>query len=496
MARLASSGRRGADGGAARITRRGLLEGLGAAAATAALPQWLRAAAPAAPGSARKPNFVIIFTDDQGYQDLGCFGSPLIKTPNVDRMAAEGMKLTDFYVASPVCSPSRSALLTGCYPKRVGMHRGVLFPGSRTGLNPSEITIAELLKQQGYATCCIGKWHLGCLPEFLPTRQGFDSYLGVPYSNDMPTPTRDGGKGVVLLRDEKVLEHPTDLSTLTQRYTAEAVKFITANKDKPFFLYLPHTMPHTPLAVSGKFKGHNPQRGLYGDVIEEIDWSTGEILDAIRKLGLANDTLVIFTSDNGPWLIRGRDGGSALPLRNGKGTTYEGGVREPCVVWWPGKVPPGRTCGELAATIDLLPTLAKLAGTKAPSDRVIDGRDIWPLLSGQAGARSPHEAYYYYSSGGALEAVRSGNWKLRVTKPRPPRRPKGKNGAKAPAPPQRRPAPAETVELYDLAADIGEKDNVAAKHGDVVKRLRGMMEAFEAEVTTNARPVGTVTPPA
>jgi arylsulfatase A-like enzyme len=478
------------------MTRRDLLGRMGiAAAAATVLPSWLRAAAGAAAGG-RRPNIVLIFADDQGYQDLGCFGSPLIKTPNIDRLAEEGMKFTSFYVASPVCTPSRAALMTGCYPKRVGLHKGVLFPGHKTGLNPSEVTIAELLKEQGYATACVGKWHLGCLPELLPTRQGFDRYFGIPYSNDMPTAAKDGTKGAVLMRNEEVFEHPADLSTLTKRYTEEAVKFIAASKDKPFFLYLPHTMPHTPLAVSDKFKGHNPQRGLYGDVIEEIDWSVGEIVATLKKHALDKDTLVIYTSDNGPWLVKGDNGGCALPLRDGKGTTHEGGMREPCVMCWPGKIPAGKTCAELAATIDLLPTLARLAGAKPPADRVIDGRDIWPLMSDQDGAKTPHEAYFYYSSGGTLEAVRSGNWKLRIAKARtaakpPPGPARGKPAPAQVPPAQTRTQPAEDVELYDLAADIGEKNNLADKHPDVVQRLRKLMDDFDAEVTKNARPVGT-----
>ena len=451
------------DGTGPALTRRDFLRLAGsAAAATISLPTAL---AEAASGD-RPPNFVIIFTDDQGYQDLGCFGSPKIKTPNIDRMAAEGMKFTDFYVAAPVCTPSRAALMTGCYPKRVGLHRGVLFPRSKTGLNPDEITLAELLKNRGYATMCIGKWHLGHHPEFLPTRHGFDAYYGIPYSNDMPTPTPDGGKGVVLLRDEKVIEHPTNQATLTERYTAEAVKFITANKDRPFFLYLPHTMPHLPLHVSERFAGKSAA-GKYGDVIECIDWSTGQIVETIKRLGLEQNTIVVFTSDNGPWLSqkRGDNVGCALPLRDGKGTTYEGGMREPCVMWGPGRIPPGKVCSEMALSMDLYPTFAHLAGAEAPTDRVIDGKDIWALVSGRPGARSPHEAFFYYSSNGSLSAVRSGQWKLHL---------KAK------------------TELYDLSADVGEQTNVAAEHPDDVDRLTKMANQFDAQLKKDARPVGRV----
>ncbi|MFP6612191.1 MAG: sulfatase, partial [Pirellulales bacterium] len=301
-------------------------------------------------GNERLPNFVIIFTDDQGYQDIGCFGSPKIKTPNLDRMAGEGMKFTDFYSANAVCSASRAALLTGCYPPRVSIS-GVLFPRHKVGLHPDEITIADLLKQRGYATACIGKWHLGHKPEFLPTRQGFDSYYGIPYSNDMMIdPTMDLADGCVLrqgmtaerirqekpkrnwvplLRGAKVIEYPVDQSTLTKRYTDEAVQFIKTNRSKPFLLYLPHTMPHIPLFASPQFKGSSA-RGLYGDTIEEIDWSTGQILETIKSLGLDEQTLVIYTSDNGPWKLPNGRGGNAEPLRGYKFQTYEGGMRVPC----------------------------------------------------------------------------------------------------------------------------------------------------------------------
>ena len=448
-------------------TRRDFLKTVGLGAASLAVPGCApllsceskkgRQISPKA--SMDKPNFIIIFTDDQGYQDIGCFGSPLIRTPNLDRMAAEGMKFTDFYVAASVCSPSRAALLTGCYPPRVGVTR-VLFPRDNIGLHPDEITVADILKAQGYATACVGKWHLGHLPQFLPMRQGFDSYYGIPYSNDMRI-KRGDKSGPPLMRNEDIIEHPANQATLTLRYTTESIKFITENKDRPFFLYLPHTMPHVPLFVSEKFKGKS-KRGLYGDVIEEIDWSVGEILKTLKELGIDEKTLVLFTSDNGPWLSKRKAGGSALPLRSGKFTTYEGGMREPCIVWWPGRVPAGTECGEVCATIDLLPTFAKLAGGKAPSDRVIDGRDIWPLMAGKAGAKSPHEAFYYYK-GGKLEAARSGKWKLVLKK---------------------------TPELYDLDADISEKHNVADEHPEIVKRLTDMMEEFDRELKANTRPPG------
>ena len=464
----------------ARMDRRTFLRALGAGAAALASPRLARAADKAPAG--RKPNIILIFTDDQGYQDLGCFGSKTLKTPNIDRMAAEGTRFTDFYVASPVCTPSRSALMTGCYPKRVDLARGVLFPRSRKGLNPKEITLAELLKARGYATACVGKWHLGHLPEFLPTRQGFDSYFGIPYSNDMITNAPGARRGAILMRNEEIIEHATDQRGLTERYTAEALKFIEANapagsaEARPFFLYLPHSMPHVPLSVSKRFQGRS-KGGLYGDVIECIDWSVGEILKALKTHGLDENTLVFFTSDNGPWLVMGKRGGTALPLREGKGTTYEGGMRVPAVCRWPGKVPAGEVCRELCTTMDLLPTFARLAGTAAPADRAIDGKDIWPLLSGRPGAKTPHEAFLYYSRSGQLAAIRSGKWKLHLRESIYYRkRPKRKEPWK--------------IELYDLAADIGEKNNLADKHADVVARLKARAEAMDKEIAAHRRPAG------
>jgi len=418
----------------------------------------------------RPPNFVVIFIDDLGYQDLGCFGSPLISTPRVDRMAREGARFTSFY-AQPVCTPSRAALLTGCYPMRVGLP-SVLGANAKIGISDYEITLAQLLKSCGYATACIGKWHLGHHPQFLPTHHGFDSYFGLPYSNDMD---KNGAPPIPLMRGEKIIEQPANQDTLTQRYTQEAIKFIEANKDRPFFLYLPHTMVHVPLHVSERFRGFS-KRGLYGDAVEEIDWSTGEVFDTLKRLGLDDNTLVVFTSDNGPWLAQKQNGGCALPLRDGKATTYEGGVRVPCVMRWPGKIPAGAVCGEMVTEMDILPTFARLAHAAVPTDRIIDGKDIWPLMSGAKGAVTPRESLFIYRAN-RLEAVRSGRWKLILPQ----------DGAPA--------------ALYDLDTDVAETNNLADSHPKIVQRLSEMAEkcredlgdAITGRVGKNCRKPGKAT---
>ena len=445
------------------------------AASSAALMLGVKPAA--AEARTRPPNFVIILTDDQGYQDVGCFGSPDIRTPCLDRMADEGIKLTSFY-AAPVCTPSRARIMTGCYPPRVSLPN-VLNPSSTTGISDDEITIAQLLKERSYATGCIGKWHLGHQPKFLPTRHGFDSYYGIPYSNDMDRKEKQE-LAIPLMRNEKVIERPAVQETLTERYTDEAIAFIRRNRAKPFFLYLPHTFPHFPLHVSERFRGKS-KAGLYGDVIECLDWSTGQILDALKEEGLDGNTLVVFTSDNGPWLERKDQCGSALPLRAGKGTTYEGGVRVPCIARWPGRIPAGTSCAEMAANFDLYPTLAKLAGAKAPEDRIVDGRDIWGLLSGQPGAKTPHEALFYYR-GNALQAVRSGRWKL-ILEHQP-------QGSKQTTP----------LALYDLETDISETTDLSADYPKTVKRLLDMAEKCRDDIGDtvtgrtgrNCRPPGKV----
>lgn len=411
-------------------------------------------------GGGRPSNFVVIFADDLGYGDLGCFGAEKIKTPRLDQMAAEGIRLTDFYSTSPVCTPSRAGLLTGRYPIRSGMNQ-VLFPQSLTGIDASEITIGEALQGLGYTTACIGKWHLGHLPPFLPTRHGFDYFFGLPYSNDMYL-TKRGDPPLPLMRGEEIIEQPPDQDLLTQRYTEEAVEFVRRSKNRPFFLYVPHSMPHIPIHCSKAFEGKS-ESGKYGDVIEELDWSTGAILDEIKRQDLDELTLVIFTSDNGPWLAMGPNGGSAGPLREGKGTTFEGGVRVPCIARWPGHIAPGRVTHAPAITLDFLPTFVRFAGGNPPLDRIIDGRDIGELLCAE-GRRADEEFYFY--SGEELQAMRLGNWKLK--------RPfNGKVYGKLIE---------HTVLLFDLEKDPGETTNLAEQHPDIAERLERRMAAFETNL--------------
>ena len=363
-------------------------------------------AQPALAAETQPPNIVILFADDFGYGDLGCYGHPTIRTPHIDRMADEGMRFTQFYSAAPVCTPSRAALLTGRLPIRNGMchdRRRVLFSNSTGGLPEDEVTLAEALKTKGYRTACIGKWHLGHLPPYWPLRHGFDHYFGLPYSNDM--------KPLSLFRGDTDLENPVDQTTLTRRYTAEAVRFIRDSHgkthDRPFFLYLPYTMPHVPLFASSDFLGTSP-RGIYGDVIEEIDWSVGQILETLRDLGLAENTFVFFTSDNGPWLIKHQNGGSAGLLRGGKGSTWEGGMREPGIAWQPGRIPAGVVTQELGTTMDLFATSLAMAGVELPSDRTLDGVDLSPVLFGDG--PGPREQVVFYR-GTQLMAIRKGPWK-------------------------------------------------------------------------------------
>ncbi len=445
---------------------------------------------PLLPAAAAKPNVVLIFIDDMGYGDIGPFGSKLNRTPNLDRMASEGMKLTSFY-AAPVCSVSRAQVITGCYGQRVSLP-GVLSPGSAIGISAQEHTVAELMKAQGYATMCIGKWHLGDQPEFLPTRHGFDHYFGIPYSNDMLKPAKVNGKKVVpLVRDEKVQEllEEDDQDGITARYTDEAVKFITKNKAQPFFLYLPHNAVHTPIHPGAKFRGKSAN-GHFGDWVEEVDWSVGRILDTLRELKLTENTLVMFTSDNGPWLVQGKDSGVAGPLRGGKGTTWDGGVREPTLAWWPGKIAAGSVRDAIAGNIDFLPTFVKLGGGTVPADNQIDGQDIAPLLLGQT-KQSPHEAWYYYHNYD-LQAVRVGPWKLAIA-PQPERTGYNKGEPKIPA-------SLDRPRLYNLDTDIGEQHDVAEKNPEVVARIKALAVKMAAELGDGkagpaVRPAGRVENP-
>lgn len=427
---------------------------------------------------AATPNIVIIFTDDQGYADVGCFGAKGFSTPHLDRMAKEGRRFTNFHVGQAVCSASRAALLTGCYSNRIGIH-GALSPKARHGINENEMTIAELVKQRAYATGMVGKWHLGHLPQFLPTRNGFDEYFGLPYSNDMwpfhPEAKPGTYPPLPLIENETTVNTNvthTDQCQLTTWYTEHAVNFIEKNRTRPFLLYVAHSMPHVPLHVSDKFKRKSKQ-GLYGDVIMEIDWSVGQILATLKKHRLDNNTLVIFTSDNGPWLSYGNHAGSSGPFREGKGTSWEGGIRTPCIMRWPGKIPAGTVCTEPMMTIDILPTVARLTGTELPKHK-IDGLDVWPLIAGEPGAKNPHPAYFTYYEQNQLQAVWDGRWKLQL--PHSYRslagRPAGRDGIPAKYEQQK----VETAELYDLEKDKGETKNVATQHPEIVQRLAALAE--------------------
>ncbi len=436
----------------------------------------------------RSPNIVVIFMDDMGYADIGPFGAKNYATPNLDRMAKEGRIFTDFYVTQAVCSASRAGLLTGCYNVRVSI-LGALGPSAKHGIHADEVTLGEIAKQKGYATACYGKWHLGHLRPFLPMQNGFDDYFGLPYSNDM-WPYHPGVLHLSMeerlkrwphlpLIDKNDVVNPQvtgeDQEQLTTQYTEHAVEFIEKNKDQPFFLYVPHSMVHVPLYVSEKFQGKSGA-GLFGDVMMEVDWSVGQILDAIRKHNLQDNTLVIFTSDNGPWLNYGEHAGSALPLREGKGTMFEGGCREPTLMWWPGKIPAGTECRTPAMTIDILPTVAHLINAELP-DHPIDGKNIWPLMTGESN-ESPQEAYYFYY-GKQLQAIRSGKWKLHF--PHPYRTLAGRPGGKGGIPVNYSQAKIE-LSLFDLENDVSETTNIAEQHPDVVERLSRLAEVMREEL--------------
>jgi arylsulfatase A-like enzyme len=438
-------------------------------------------------GSPSRPNVILIFADDQGYGDLSCFGSTKIKTPNIDRIAQEGRKFTSFMVASPVCTPSRAALLTGCYPKRVGMHQHVLFPASKKGLNPNEFTMGDHFKSLGYATACFGKWHLGHHKEVLPTSNGFDTYYGIPYSNDMNHPDNKGkpkggadGMDILwadpestltkwktpLFEDEEIVELPVDQRTITRRCTQKSIDFMKANKNSPFFIYIPHSMPHIPLYVPDEVRDPDP-KNAYFNTIEHIDSEVGRILKTLDELKLTEKTYVIYTTDNGPWLSFRHHGGSAGPLRDGKGTTFEGGQRVPCVMRGPG-IPAGTECGDLMGTIDLLPTFASITGQALPKGRKVDGVDATNLLTGKGSP--PRSEFVHYTSRGEVEGIRQGNWKLLIKKKR----------GKA--------AGTEDVLLFDLKKDLGEKNNLASQKPKIVEKLKSRMLLVDNEISQNARP--------
>ncbi|NOX98011.1 MAG: sulfatase [Nitrospirae bacterium] len=428
-----------------------------------------------------KPNVILINCDDLGYGDLGCYGSKVNKTPVLDKMAADGVRFTDFYMASPVCSPSRGAMMTGCYPPRISFGsfegRGVLYPGQAVGLNPKEETIAKLLKKADYKTKLIGKWHCGDQKEFLPTRHGFDSYYGLPYSNDMGRQHEDDiYPPLPLLRDEEVIQEQPDQSSLTERYVEEAVRFIRDNKDGPFFLYFAHMYVHLPLYVPDWFL-RETKNGPYGAAVECIDWVADVMLHELKMLGLDEKTLVVFTSDNGS-RARG-EGGSNEPLRGTKGTTWEGGQRVPCIMRWPAKIPAGKVCKELVTAMDFYPTFASLADVRLPEDKIIDGKDILPLMLNRTGEKSPHEAFFYYMKND-IEAVRNGKWKLHIRKNRN-----------------------EVKELYNLEADIGESNNVYYEFPEVVKDLTAKIGLCREDIGDeaigmegkNIRPIGRIANP-
>lgn len=436
----------------------------------------------AAADTPRLPNLVMVYADDLGWGDLGCYGSTTNRTPHLDGLAKQGLRCTSFYSAQPVCSASRMALLTGCYANRVGIH-GALGPQARQGIHADEMTLAEVSRQKGYATAAIGKWHLGHHREFLPLQHGFDSYFGLPYSNDMwpyhPEAKPGSYPKLPLFRNNEIVDDDVtadDQRQLTRRYTEEAVTFIQSHHERPFCLYLAHSMPHVPLFAGEKFQG--TQAGTYADVLSEIDWSVGEILRTLDELKLEQNTLVIFASDNGPWLSYGNHGGSSGPWREGKGTVFEGGVRVPFLARWPGKIPAGAVQNEMAMTLDLLPTWAGVIGAELPAQR-IDGRDILPLLLGTPGAKTPHEAYYFYYHVNELQALRSGPWKLHF--PHTARSMQGQDPGVDGVPGKYKPLPVP-LSLYNLETDPGETQSVVESQPEVLAKLLQLAESAREDL--------------
>lgn len=414
----------------------------------------------------KNPNVIIIFADDLGYGDLGCYGNPTIRTPNLDLMAQEGMKFTQFYVPSPVCSPSRSALLTGCYPKRVSLHKHVLFPNYDYGINKDEVLLSEMLKKKGYKTAIYGKWHLGHQKEFLPLQHGFDEYYGIPFSNDMSRKEQvEAGNFeykyfLPLISGNDTIELDPDQSQFTRNFTVKAVDFIKSNSKNNFFVYLPHPMPHIPIYASDDFQ--NSKRGDYGNTIEEIDWSVGMILEALKEEEIADNTLVIFTSDNGPWLKYKTRGGSAGPLRDGKGTTWEGGMREPCIFWWPGNIEANSISTSLVTSMDIFPTIASIVDYDLSSQKAVDGINILDHLL--TGNELSERFFYYYSAQGKIEGIRKGPWKLLKRQ--------------------------EDLYLFNLEEDISEKFNLAEKYPGIVEELSKQLFEFDQLMEEQMRPYG------
>jgi arylsulfatase A len=438
-----------------------------------AASHWLMAASPGAP---IKPNIILILTDDQGYNDLGCFGSEKIKTPNIDRMAVEGMKFTHFYATSPICTPTRASIMTGCYPSRVGLGTP-LHTYDRIGLHEEELTLAELLKTRGYATACVGKWHLGHHPKFYPTRHGFDFYYGTPLGHCFMTERMKerGEYSDLFLLNEKKVPFPQN-ETLTEVLTNRAISWIREHRAEPFFLYMSHPMPHGPVAASKRFKGTSTG-GLYGDAVETIDWSTGEIIKTLKALKLGENTVVVFVSDNGAdtnrWGVDERWFGSNAPFRGKKQQPLEGGVRVPCVMWAPGRIPAGTVCAELATVMDFLPTFAAMSGASLPDDRVTDGKDIGLLLRGEPEGKSPYDAFIYHARFGKRVGIRVGDWKLLVDADAGTWRQKGKA-------------------LYNLERDPAEKTNLADRYPKKVKDLSARLDTFERELTHTIRSPGKI----